>query len=46
MLEFLLRLQCSACQKSFVVEEADVDQDFLTCPFCEQDISIPDEDDE
>ena len=45
MMEILLKLQCPACKKRLVVEEADVDQDILTCPYCEEDIPIPDEDD-
>ena len=45
-MDILLKLQCPACHKRLIVEDADVDQDFLTCPFCDTDIPIPDSEDD
>ena len=40
-MEFLLRLECEVCQKPFIVDDNDVDDDALSCPFCTGDVSVP-----
>jgi len=45
-MDIMLRFQCEDCRKSFVVDDADVDQDILTCPFCQADVPVPDPEDD
>ena len=43
-MEILLRLECDSCGKFMIVDDADVGDHGLDCPFCSSDISIPDDD--
>ena len=44
-MEVLLRFQCLECQKTFIVEDEEIDGDQLSCPHCQEDVSVPDDDD-
>ena len=39
-MDILLRLECEVCQKSFIVDDNDVDDDALSCPFCAGDVPV------
>ena len=45
MAETILKLKCQECDREFLVNEADVDQQILICPFCESDIDVDEETD-
>ena len=41
-MEILLRVECDACLKKFIVSDADVDDESLTCPHCQDKVPVPD----
>ena len=43
-MDILLRIECDSCGKFMIVDDADVGDHGLDCPFCSSDISIPDDD--
>ena len=45
-MQMLLKLECPVCEKSFIVEDVEVDQPELSCPFCEEAVAVPEDDDE
>ena len=45
-MELLLQFVCEECGKSFVVKDMDVDDSELNCPFCGEEIDVPEEDDD
>ena len=40
-MEIMLRLRCTGCGKCFIVEDEQVETDFLSCPHCQDEIEIP-----
>ena len=44
MPDTLFRLRCAECEKHVMVEEAEVDEQTLSCPFCESDLDVDGED--
>ena len=43
--EMLLKFECSECQKSFIVNDAEVEEEELFCPHCREEVAIPVDDD-
>ena len=44
-MEMLLRFECPECQKSFIVTDAEVEDEELSCPHCREDVPVPEDDD-
>ena len=40
-MEILLRLQCPQCRKSVIVEDNEVEDEQISCPYCQADIDVP-----
>ena len=40
MADTILRMNCPECEKSLMVEEAEVHEQTLTCPHCEADVDV------
>ena len=45
-MEIMLRLQCTGCEKYFIVEDDEVETDYLSCPHCQDEIEVHEPDDE
>ena len=45
-METMLKFQCDGCDKEFIVTDHQVDTDTLTCPHCQEEIEVPELDDE
>lgn len=47
-MDMLLKFQCLSCGKTFIVEDLEVDESELSCPHCQQEVPVPecDEDEE
>ena len=45
-MEYLLQFECEGCRKSFVVKDMDVDGPELNCPFCCEEVEVPEDDDD
>ena len=43
-MQILLRFNCAECRKSFIVEDEELEDQQLGCPFCGIDIEVPDDD--
>ena len=43
-MEILLKLQCPECQKSVIVEDNEIKDEQISCPYCGADIDIPEND--
>ena len=43
-MEIMLRLRCTGCGKCFIVEDDQVETDYLSCPHCQDEIEIPEPD--
>ena len=43
-MEILLKFQCPECRKTFIVDDAEVEE--LGCPHCREDVPVPEEDDD
>ena len=46
MAETLLDIRCGECSRRFLVHEADVDSQVLTCPHCGMDVDVDDEEED
>ena len=46
VMETMLKFQCDGCDKEFIVTDHQVDTDTLTCPHCQEEIEVPELDDE
>lgn len=46
MADTLFRLRCPECGKHVTVEEAEVDEQTLSCPFCEADLDLDGEEED
>ena len=44
--ETILRLKCQECDREFLINEVDVDQQTLSCPFCGSDVDLDEEEEE
>ena len=40
-MEIMLRLRCTGCGKCFIVEDEQVETDYLSCPHCQDEIEVP-----
>ena len=40
-MEIMLRLRCTGCGKCFIVEDDQVETDYLSCPHCQDEIEVP-----
>ena len=45
-MEMLLRFECPECPLSFIVDDADVEDEVLGCPYCQEDALVPEDDDQ
>ena len=45
-MEIMLRLRCTGCGKCFIVEDDQVETDYLSCPHCQDEIEVSEPDDE
>jgi len=45
-METMLKFRCDGCEKEFIVMDRQVDTDTLTCPHCQEEIEVPELDDE
>ena len=45
-METMLQFGCDGCNKEFIVTDHQVDTDTLTCPNCQEEIEVPELDDE
>ena len=45
-METMLKFRCNGCDKEFIVMDHQVDTDTLTCPHCQEEIEVPELDDE
>ena len=45
-METMLKFRCEGCDKEFIVTDHQVDTDTLTCPHCQEEIEVPELDDE
>lgn len=45
-MEMLLRFECPECQRSFIVDDTDVEDEVLGCPYCREDVPVPEDDDQ
>ena len=45
-MDILLRLDCYECGKSFIVDDADLDKEPLSCPHCQAEVLVPDAEEE
>ena len=45
-METLLRFGCPACQKTFVVEDLEIDEPEVFCPHCQETILVPEYEDD
>ena len=45
-MEIMLRLRCTGCGKCFIVEDDQVETDYLSCPHCQDEIEVHEPDDE
>ena len=43
-MEILLRFECPACRKTFLVDDDQVEGDGLACPHCGADVPVPEDD--
>ena len=43
--EILLKFQCPECRKTFIVDDAEVEDEELGCPHCREDVPVPEDDD-
>ena len=41
-MEIMLRLRCTGCGKCFIVEDDQVETDYLSCPHCQDEIEVSD----
>ena len=46
VMETMLKFQCNGCDKEFIVMDHQVDTDTLACPHCQEEIEVPELDDE
>ena len=45
-METMLKFRCDGCDKEFIVMDHQVDTDTLACPHCQEEIEVPELDDE
>ena len=45
-MDLLLKFRCQDCEKEFIVSDEQVDSDCLFCPHCQEEVEIPDPDEE
>jgi len=45
-METMLKFRCNGCDKEFIVMDHQVDTDTLACPHCQEEIEVPEIDDE
>ena len=45
-MEMLLKFECPECGKTFIVEDLEVDEPELSCPHCQQEVPVPEFDDD
>ena len=45
-MDILLNLRCNDCRKVFTVDEENVEDDLVFCPHCENEVPVPDMDEE
>ena len=45
-MDILLNLRCIDCRKSFTVDEENVEDDQVFCPHCQNEVPVPDMDEE
>lgn len=45
-MEILLKFECPNCHRSFVVNDAEVENEVLGCPHCREDVEVPEDDDQ
>ena len=45
-METMLKFRCDGCNKEFIVMDHQVDTDTLACPHCQEEIEVPEIDDE
>ena len=45
-METMLKFRCDGCDKEFIVMDHQVDTDALACPHCQEEIEVPEIDDE
>ena len=45
-METMLKFRCDGCNKEFIVMDHQVDTDTLICPHCQEEIEVPELDDE
>ena len=45
-METMQKFRCNGCDKEFIVTDHQVDTDTLTCPHCQEEIEVPELDDE
>ena len=45
-MQIMLRLQCPECRKTFIVDDAEVEDEELCCPHCREDVPVPEEDED
>ena len=45
-MEIMLRLRCTECGKCFIVEDDEVETDYLSCPHCQECVDVGDEEPE
>ena len=45
-METMLKFRCDGCEKQFIVTDHQVDTDALACPHCQEEIEVPEIDDE
>ena len=45
-METMLKFRCNGCNKEFIVMDHQVDTDTLACPHCQEEIEVPELDDE
>ena len=45
-MEAMLKFQCNGCDKEFIVMDHQVETDTLACPHCQEEIEVPELDDE
>ena len=43
-MNILLRFICAECQKSFIVDDEELEDQELGCPYCGANIEVPDDD--
>ena len=45
-MEMLLKFECPECGKTFIVEDLEVDESELSCPHCQENVPLPEFDDD